>query len=192
MMVFWGASSVSLVFSRLLHLLVFSCYRPHTLPLSGQEWNSAPKTTRFWAGKDAVGCWVTEREDEVQDCMAIRERRWNTCCIQLAVFMHSKFITARSFEIPSYFYNAVVIFSICVSLAGCLFSWRKVLPVLGHVVCHSCSTSPHTHIPTHTHRIVGGRGETLWSGLRSLQLSWCTLTDLYSQEREKERWNWRM
>lgn len=184
-MIFWGASSVSLVFIRLLHLPVFSCYRPHTLPLSGQEWNSAPKTTRFWAGKDAFGCWVTEREDEVQDCMAIRERRWihaafswlSLCIQSLSPQGHLKY---RHISITQLWSGSFLF--VFLWLAVFFFPEEKYFLCQDTVVCHSCSTNPHTH----THRIVGGRGETLWSGLRSLQLSWCTLTDLCSQERERK------
>ncbi len=82
--------------------------------------------------------WLRERE---------RERSWNRCCIQLPVFMHSEFITARSLEIPSYFYSVFVIrifFSLCSFLSG-----EKYFLCRYAVVCHSCSTSPHTH---NTHR----------------------------------------
>lgn len=164
---------------------VFLLPPPHTAP----QWSGVERRAEDHPILSRKGCvwllgyWARGRGSGLH---GYKREEVDTCCIQLAVFMHSKFITARSFEIPSYFYNAVMIriFSICVSLAGCLFfSWRKVLPVPGHG-CLSLLFHKPTH--THTHRIVGGRGETLWSGLRSLQLSWCTLTDLCSQERERK------
>lgn len=173
----------SLVFSHLLCMCLSVTAAPTHCP-SVARGGTAPwrpdSEQLFIMWKDAVCCWVTEREDEIQDRTAERERerRWNRCCIHLPVFMHSEFTTARSLEILSYFYSVfgIRILSICVPL---FFPGEKLFLCRHMVVCHSCSTSPHTQ--THT---VGGRGATLWSVLHSLQLSWCRLTDLYRQERE--------
>lgn len=125
-MMFWGRSLVQEIYLLISIQSFFACAcalccRPLTLPLSGQGWNSAPKTARFWAVLHHVkGCglllgyWAWVRGSGLHGWE--RERRGNRCCIQLPVFMHSAFITARSLEIPSYFYSVFVIriFSLCV------------------------------------------------------------------------------
>lgn len=199
MMMFWRGSLVSLVFSRLLHLPVFPRCHPHTLPLSGQGWNGVPKTPWFWAAlRNGKGCgsllgyWAKGWGSGLHGY-----KREEVEYVLHSVFTHSKFITARSFEILSYFCNAVAIriFSIYVSLAGCIYYFlKKSTSCAGTRLFVTLVPQAHTntHPHPHTHRIVGGRGETLWSAQHSLQFFWCTLTDLYSQEREKERWKWRM
>lgn len=92
---------------------------------------------------DTVCCWVTERENKIQESNTKREWRWRRYCIHLAFFMHLNFIISRPFRtvMHSSRDQALFLFDLYFFICHQVFSWRKAL----YSRTRSFSTSLHTH-----------------------------------------------
>ncbi len=186
-MMFWGRSLVQEIYLLIGIQSYFSCacaLRCPSVVRGGTACRRPPDSERhcmMW--RDAVCCWVTEHEFDVQDCTAERERERGGG-IDAAFSCLSSCI--QSLSLQGHWKNHHI--SIACLWSGSFFFEFLSFCRKGRLFVTLVQPPTHTH--KHTTHTVGGRGATPWSGLRSLQLSWCRLTDLYRQEKErkKERW----